>query len=703
MKRLWYHLIMISIGIVVFFVSAHADTKRVRGYRVNVLKRALFGFAQGITLDGDTLYVAANNSVVTISLTNIYAPKFSGFSYPEMYIQDLCVGDDYIYATLGDSGIEVIPKAAPDDPGTIKIYDFGTFIDRITIDRERNILYAAARESGILIIQAIGDSLTLISNLTGDFNRAYDVEYFCDTLIVGGSEGVGIYDVSNPYSPSLVQSFFTGHGAFRVKYGGGIIVYAMNWVSDWQDYYSVETFNNGIRYVINQGEGRVMDISLQDSHLFVLTYGGRIFHYVFSQGVTQIDDLSLGSSAHAMDVDSAFVYVVEDDGVSIIRYVNGTLEPVSSVYSTPTPYGLVSSRSYLFSAAGQSGIVIIDISDTLNPAYAGRIPCNNYPVALDVKDTLLLCAALYQNFSIFNISDPNYPVFLGEIFVPGNPMDIAWKDSIVYIATNTEGVALVNVGRPDNPLKFGMLHTGRNTKGVIVYNNFLVVSDIHNETFITNVVNPVSPSIISTLPPSEKATLNDSILILATPDSRLKVYNISNPVNPALMYTITIPWKATSLKLRGNMVYVACGNAGMRVYKLEEDSAIYEGYYVSGNRINDIYPVTPWLFYISEESGGIYLMEGTFKKVLYNRARRKKTNVSTVTFTQGNIFRKRITFSVNTEKPMLYKIIDASGRVVKKGRTFGRGEIQVQGVKSGVYFLQVHSTYSTRTHPLIVK
>lgn len=702
MKRLWYHLIMVSIGIVVFFVSAHADTRRVTGYRVNVLKRALFGFAQGIFLDSDTLYVAANNSVVTISLTNVSAPKFSGFSYPEMYIHDLCIGDDYIYAALGDSGIEVIPKVAPDDPGTIKIYDFGTFVDRITIDRYRNILYAAARDSGVLILQAVGDSLTLINNLIGDFERAYDVEYSCDTLIVGGSEGVCIYDVSNPYSPSLVQTFFTRHGAFRVRYGGGIIVYAMNWVSDWQDYYSVETFSNGIRYVINQGEGRVMDISLKDTNLFVLTHGGKIFHYIFSQGVAQVGNLSLESSAHAMDVDSAFVYVVEDNGVSIIRYVNGFLEPVSSVYSAPTPYGFVSSRNYLFSAAGQSGILIIDISDTLNPAYAGRIPCNNYPIALDVKDTLLLCAALYQNFSIFNISDPNYPVFLGDIFVPGNPMDIAWKDSIVYIATNTEGVALVNVGRPDNPLKFGMLHTGRNTQGVIVYNDFLVVSDMRNETFIMNVVNPVLPSIISTLPPSEKAALNDSILILAAPDSMLKVYNISNPVNPALMYTIPLPRTATSLNLRGDIVYVACGNAGIRLYKLEEDSAIYEGYYVSGNRINDIFPITSRLFYISEESGGIYLLEGAFKKVLYYK-NRDRTNINPVTFSEGNIFREKITFSVNTEKPVLYKIIDASGRVIKEGRTFGRGKIQVQGVKSGVYFLQVQSIYTTRAHPLIVK
>ncbi|GEM_PF-6940789 len=494
MKRQWYNIVEVTVALVLLFVSAKADTKQVSSSNIQVASRALFGLAQSVVVDNGYAYIAADNSVITLSLSTPSAPVYTSFSYPVEYIQDIASNSGYIFATLGNYGIEVIPKSTSSDSSTIKTYNFGTFMGEITIDRTRGILYVATQDSGVMIISISGDSLYKVGTINGGFGTPRDVRYSNDTLVVEGSGGICLYNVSTPSAPYALDSIVTKYPVYRVGFEGGVVVYVMHWTLGWNPYYTVTFFDAQENQSIESGEGRIADVCVRDSNIFILNSQGNLSYYRYNSGnIQKIDEMPLSSLAHDLDADSDFVYLIEDDGFHVIDYSNETLTEVSTVYSALVAYGLDTYHNHLYSAAGQNGIMIIDMNDTLNPRFIGRIACNKYAKAISVKDSFLLCASLLQNFSVFSISDPVSPYLVGSVYVPGNPMDVAWKDSVVYVATNTEGVALIDVSSPESPTVIGRLNTGNTTQNVDVYGDYLVISDLHSGSYLYSVQDAGNP------------------------------------------------------------------------------------------------------------------------------------------------------------------------------------------------------------------
>ncbi len=701
MKRLWCHVAEAVVTLAVLFVPANAATKQVSSSNITVAARASFGLSQSVIVDNGYAYIGADNHFVSLSLSNPQSPTYSSFSYPFKYIQDLTSNADYVFATLGSDGIEVIPKSTSSDLSTIKTFDFGAFIERITIDATGGFLYVTTQDSGVMIIDIIGDSLAETGTITGGFGTPNDVEYFNDTLVVGGSEGVCFYDVSTPATPVMIDSISTRHPVFRVSIADGLLVYVTQWREGWTSYYAVNLSNGQNNYSIESGEGNISDVCVKGNDIFVLNSSGKLTCYKLNSGVVdKVSEMVLESGAFDFDVDSNFVYLIEDDGFRVVDYSSGTLTSVSMVYATRKSYEFAKYKDYLFVAGGQSGVMIIDISDTLNPRFAGRIPCNRYSRAITVKDSFLLCASLFQSLELYNISDPVSPVFVSNLHVRGNPVDITWKDSIVYIATNSSGVSIVNVSSPGSPEIIGNINTGRTTQSVKAYGNYLIVSDLHSGSYLYSIQNAANPNILATLGSSRVAAPNDTLLILATPDSSLMVYDIKDPQSPKILYTVTLPQNANALSLVGNMLYTVCGDSGIRVYSLGSTDVTLKGYFVSGNKTNDVLPLTTSLFFITEENRGVYLLNGTFPRIL--DIEEDLSWVKNFVTLNGNLGNS-IEFSIKSDRVAEYRLVDVTGRVLKRGRLQGEKNASITNLRSGIYYLVVNIGAQVNVKKILIR
>ncbi|GEM_PF-3820817 len=176
--------------------------------------------------------------------------------------------------------------------------------------------------------------------------------------------------------------------------------------------------------------------------------------------------------------------------------------------------------------------------------------------------------------------------------------------------------------------------------------------------------------------------------MLATLYTELAIYDIKDPQNPLLLYTISLPENANSVKISGNMLYVSCGDSGIRFYTLGNSSATLAGYFESGNRTSDVLPLTTSLFFVSEETGGVYLLSGTFTK-LYNIRENTYGEDGPVTLRKniGNT----LEFTINHEGKSVYYLLDITGRVVHTGTVYGKGSVRLRGLKPGIYYILVNA------------
>lgn len=236
--------------------------------------------------------------------------------------------------------------------------------------------------------------------------------------------------------------------------------------------------------------------------------------------------------------------------------------------------------NFAYLAAGQSGVIIIDIANPLNISQISTLTESGYANAVVKRDDLLFIAGAFNGINAYDISNPHNAVW-------------KWNVGIGCIATNIDvsypwvgfGGACNKLVNYSNPLQmystpFGPVHLGM-YGAVAMTSEYLLAMDLRNGLLIYELTNNLSP--IWIYPPSWDAppvignikypelSLDDwwnvQIAIkedgnrVFVADSRvgLMIIDIANPKAPVLLGT----YRAAGIgkiAIDGNRVYAALAN-----------------------------------------------------------------------------------------------------------------------------------------------
>jgi hypothetical protein len=229
--------------------------------------------------------------------------------------------------------------------------------------------------------------------------------------------------------------------------------------------------------------------------------------------------------------------------------------------------------SLCYVVSQDSGLVILNIRDPLNPQRLGRCKPSGLPMRVTVEGPYAyLCQDFnlygdypYSNLSylwVIDVSDPANPVLAGQYQTPGAGGDMFARDSLVYFADGGKGLRMIDVRNPAQPREITHYSTGDVCWELAKQGNYLYVARGMDGLRVLDVSNPTQPVEVSHLETSWRTFdifLKDSLLYTAEGDSGLVVVDIRNPAQPQVIgrWSGLQPGVAYGIFVQDTLVYLS--------------------------------------------------------------------------------------------------------------------------------------------------
>ena len=407
---------------------------------------------------------------------------------------------------------------------------------------------------------------------------------------VGVSCGLLILDVSDPANPvemgRAYDANFTIIEDIFVQSGYAYLVDAYNGLA--------------IVDVRDVRNPRVVGRAWNNGHMFGIWVKDTLAYMVGSNSIQDSSDLlvinvkeptapfvvagydtSWGEKIQVVDT-LAFV----PDGLSLDVY--SVTNPMS-VRKVAQYFNVGSSRkdvcvrdTFCYVVSQDSGLVILNIRDPLNPQKLGSCKPVGGPIRVSVQGNhAYLCEDLnvysdypmrnLSHFWVIDVSNPSNPVQVGYLETPGSGGDVFAKDTLVYFADGGKGLRVMDVRNPSQPREITHYSTGDACWELVRQGDYLYVAHGGDGLRVLDIRNPAQPVEVGHLEMPWRTLdifLKDSLLYAAEGDSGLVVVDIRNPAQPAIIgrWVPTSPWDfIVNLFVQDSLTYL-CGRFNGRLW-----------------------------------------------------------------------------------------------------------------------------------------
>ena len=247
---------------------------------------------------------------------------------------------------------------------------------------------------------------------------------------------------------------------------------------------------------------------------------------------TEIKRLSLPGWCCDVQVSDNRAFVAAGDGGLQLVDVSSASNP--RLLGAYAPEGLVvyavgvqSEMAYL--SDGTSQLRLLDVSRAASPQPLGacELPYAQIRAAAPMG-SLVYVAAGTSGLQVVDASLPRSPSFTGRGIAVADAWDVAVTGTLAYVAAGVGGLSCVDVSRPDEPLALGSLDVGY-TRGLAVQGDYAYIAG-HCSTLVINVR-----------------------------DARF----------PYIAGRCALPVQAMDVAVSGPFVYIAAGQAGMYILRME--------------------------------------------------------------------------------------------------------------------------------------
>ncbi|WP_321417729.1 disaggregatase related repeat-containing protein [uncultured Methanomethylovorans sp.] len=284
-----------------------------------------------------------------------------------------------------------------------------------------------------------------------------------------------------------------------------------------------------------------------------------------------------GGSVFCVAVSGNYAYLGQGQDLVIVDITNAANpSQVGRVTTTAVINDIAVSGNYAYLADGNSGLVVVDISNRASPAIRGTYTYSSgaaYDVA--VSGSYAYVAYGTSGLIVVDITKPTALTFKGRLDTI-NAQSVALSGNYAYIADDTSGLVVMDITTPSSPKLAGSYDTVKAT-GVAVSGNYAYIADDTNGLVIVNIKTPTAPTYTGRFDTPGKAlsvVVSGSYAYVADDASGLSIVNIANPASPvsAATYTAT-EGVAYDVFVAGNYAYTAYGRSGLAIVNITTPSA----------------------------------------------------------------------------------------------------------------------------------
>ncbi len=494
------------------------------------------GIANAVARRGNYLYVAGYKMDLMVYDVSNPSRPYMVFAYddPDGFSTDLWISSNYLYLADGSAGLLIFDLSMPDYPFLVKIldvvnprrilvendtlyvgrassippnfiiYDVSDPVNPVEVGsldstdyvmgiaKRGNYVYLGVGYDGIMVVD-VSDPTSPVAegrvSLTGYVSRMSVL----DTLMAvsAGYGGLYIMDISSGSSPSQVghldtygltsHAIFDGQYVYLADHYGGIGVV------------DVSDPTNPVVDTIIGVPGTNLDVAVSGDVAFVTGYYG----YMRSIDLTDPSnprDLAPWNNfqyGYKVAIIGDYAYVS-----AILLYIYDISDPsdiqLVGSYSPPSITRFVTADgNYLYVAAGDSGVVILDASNPTNPTRVATIQTGSTPVGVDVDGGRAYIIDVADNLTIWDVSNPAAPSLLGTMTIPGYGFYVLAAGDVAFVSRAQAGIISVDVSDPANPTILDSLDTSF-ARGLALKDTILAVADMGSGVKFVNVANPDS-------------------------------------------------------------------------------------------------------------------------------------------------------------------------------------------------------------------
>jgi len=458
------------------------------------------GSIKDISVSENYAYVSVHS--YGLSILNITDPANI---YQESHLSGYegCIGiyGNYLYVE-SQTGLSIINVSDPSNP-----IDVGSFAAPASIYKfviSGDYLYATnfnTSDYGLFIIRIDNPvNPTILSTLSGNFTSIVKAGLHVFASLYDPDHGISIIDVSYPYDPfevAICPESEYGYGLavandilFVADYRNGLLMFDVSNLAN-PSYTGEYSFPN---------IGEPWTIVLNGNYAYTRCVNATAYVNLGIVNITNpavpflegyIDSASIalicgnyalgGSQAFSTDWD---IYDVSNPAAPI------PVAPVNIDIGNVTDFD--SYNNYVYFTTEYDGLVIVDMSDPLNPAEVSRYDIT-YPYAVKVVENIAYIGDWFGNVTILDVSNPNNPV---EVSIYDTQVSfviesIAANENYACVAMADQGIEVVDVSDPFSPtfLNFIYIIPAYNVYKLFLQGNNLYVAQGPDGYMIYNLDN----------------------------------------------------------------------------------------------------------------------------------------------------------------------------------------------------------------------
>ncbi|HYN88856.1 MAG TPA: hypothetical protein VER55_10010 [Ardenticatenaceae bacterium] len=358
-----------------------------------------YGFAQGITIANNTVYIADGEGGGLHFFQNDPAPGTGGlWSYdtPGIAGEVAVAGNLAFVADRSSLQILDVSQHPPQLTGAYLSPAYPTDIELVG-----NLAFLSAEHSGLQILDVQDPSAPMLLGTHDTPHRAQAVSvegtmaYVAD---LGG--GLQIFDVSNPAAPILRGSYGRGGYAIEVQ--------------------------NGLAYVVDGGSLEIVDVRDPANPALLGSYSG---------------------AGLDLAVAGPFAYVENGETFKIVD-VSNPADPQERGYyelelsSSIETFTVEGERAYV--ATQEGDVYILGLSGAHNPALLGIYRAGIRVVAIQAVGSRAYLVT-DEDVQILDVADPTAPALLAAYDVPGWSANIVVVGDLHYLISEDSGLTILRV------------------------------------------------------------------------------------------------------------------------------------------------------------------------------------------------------------------------------------------------------------------
>ncbi len=499
---------------------------------------------QAVTvINGVTNLAAAATAPVALEALDFAPRKVAATGSIGGRCNAVAVSGRYVYLGCGAT-LEVWDAAVPAAPirvGAVRLP--GIIENLVTAD---NWVYAASGAAGVQIVDASSPTQLLHRATFDTSGFARRVTLAGNLLCVAdGLGGVRVLNVASPAAPVLAGAYQTTGPAQAVTFAAP-------------------------RLLVLDGQRGLQSLSAADPAAMTAT--GALSRITAGLALTAVSDAALVADANGG------LYRINLAAPAAPVIATNTLLPAAA-------RGLATSGAALYVAAGQQGLLTLNAT-TLALQATTAVGGEASDVA--VAGNTLYVAAGFAGCRSLDITSPLAPQPLGTFAAGARPVDAAAVGSTLFVAADEGGFQVHSLENLALPGLLATVSSVSNSRCVEVAYPLAYVGDGLNGLKIFNIADPAAPALVGSyaaagLSHIRRIALAGSRAVIT--DGRvLQLLSVADPAAPALLATATnAPGSFVfDVAAVNNQAYAACGNAGLRIYGLDNRLALDNTYATPG-------------------------------------------------------------------------------------------------------------------------